>query len=569
MTTTTYLELEDQATGANNNTWGDVADANMAILEQAIARYVAIATTGGTTTLTSSQNRYPIIRLTGVLSSNATIEVKTQEKNWIFINATTGSYTVTVKTSAGTGKTLPRGRAVKLYCDGTNVEYARDRGIPAAQAGGTVDAITATFEPVTTSAELQDGTLWIVEAAGANTTTTPTFNPDSTGALTIKKHGGQALLAGDIRAAGHKLLLCYDSSGGHVELLNPYSIASTTDVLTGTDTSRAVTSDALAALWEKGTDVASAGTTSLGEGGYFNITGTTTITDIDFATDKAGRRAWLKFAGALTLTHSATLILPTSANITTAAGDTACFVSEGSDIVRCVSYNRASGAALGSSAASATFYTSPASGNYTIPANTTFVLARLWGAGGSGSTASALVSAGGGGGAYKEYLYRVSDLGGSGASVAYTVGAGGAASTGTSGNAGQDTSFGSLVAYGGGGASGTGTPGAGGGYFAAGGHGGTSTNGEKATSDRGGGHGGTGNSVGGGSAYYGGGGGGGRGNASATNGGSSYHGGAGGNCTAGAAGNAGSAPGGGGSGAGSNAAASGAGGAGRIEVYAW
>lgn len=357
MTTTTYLELDDQATGANNNTWGDVADANMAILEQAIARYVAIATTGGTTTLTSSQNRYPIIRLTGTLTSNATIEVKTQEKNWIFINATTGAYTVTVKTSAGTGKTLPRGRAVKLYCDGTNVEYARDRGIPAAQAAGTVDAITATFEPPTTSAELQDGTLWIVEAAGANTTTTPTFNPDATGALTIKKNGGQALAVGDIRAAGHKLLLCYDSSGGHVELLNPYialtaasdtaagivELATTTETLTGTDTGRAITPDSLAALWEQGTDVASGGTISLGEGGYFNITGTTTITDIDFATDKAGRRAWLKFAGALTLTHSATLILPGGANITTAAGDTALFVSEGTDIVRCLAYNKANG----------------------------------------------------------------------------------------------------------------------------------------------------------------------------------------------------------------------------------
>lgn len=126
--------------------------------------------------------------------------------------------------------------------------------------------------------------------------------------------------------------------------------ASTTEVLTGTDAAKAVTANALAALWEQGSDVASAGTISLGEGGYFNITGTTTITDIDFATDKAGRGAWVKFAGALTLTHNATtLILPSGANITTAAGDTALFVSEGTDAVRCVAYMRASGAALVSS----------------------------------------------------------------------------------------------------------------------------------------------------------------------------------------------------------------------------
>lgn len=123
--------------------------------------------------------------------------------------------------------------------------------------------------------------------------------------------------------------------------------ASTTEALTGTSVSKHVTPDALAALWEQGSDVASAGTISVGEGGYFNVTGTTTITDIDFATDRAGRLVWLKFAGALTLTHNATtLILPTGANITTAAGDIACFVSEGTDNVRCVSYTRASGAAL-------------------------------------------------------------------------------------------------------------------------------------------------------------------------------------------------------------------------------
>ena len=125
------------------------------------------------------------------------------------------------------------------------------------------------------------------------------------------------------------------------------SVASTTEQLTGTDATKSSTPDSVAALWEQGSDVASAATTSLGEGGYFNITGTTTITDIDFATDKAGRKAWVKFAGILTLTQNATtLILPTGASITTAVGDTACFISEGSDIVRCVAYRRVSGAAL-------------------------------------------------------------------------------------------------------------------------------------------------------------------------------------------------------------------------------
>lgn len=132
------------------------------------------------------------------------------------------------------------------------------------------------------------------------------------------------------------------SSGG-----SSVDLASTTEQLTGTDAAKATTSDSVAALWEKGSDVASAGTISLGEGGFFHITGTTTITDIDFATDKAGRTAWVEFTGILTLTHNAsTLILPTGANITTAAGDTACFISEGADAVRCVAYQRADGGTI-------------------------------------------------------------------------------------------------------------------------------------------------------------------------------------------------------------------------------
>jgi hypothetical protein len=221
MPTTTYLELDDQVTGANSNTWGDVADANMALMELAIARNISIATTGGTTTLTSAQNRYPIIRLTGVLASNATIIVRTAEKNWTFINATTGSFTVTVKTLSGTGKTIARGRAHKLYCDGTNVEFVRFPTILTANALGTADALTATFEPPFTAADLVDGTLVVVRANTANATTTPTFNPDGLGAVTITKFGGVALVAGDIRNVGYRMLLLYDGLSTRWELLNP------------------------------------------------------------------------------------------------------------------------------------------------------------------------------------------------------------------------------------------------------------------------------------------------------------------------------------------------------------
>lgn len=95
-------------------------------------------------------------------------------------------------------------------------------------------------------------------------------------------------------------------------------------------------------------NIASASTTDLSTatGTLVQITGTTTITA--FGTVAAGAERVLRFAGALTLTHNATsLILPTAANITTAAGDVATFRSEGSGNWRCVTYLRADGLPVG------------------------------------------------------------------------------------------------------------------------------------------------------------------------------------------------------------------------------
>ena len=89
----------------------------------------------------------------------------------------------------------------------------------------------------------------------------------------------------------------------------------------------------------KGSAIASATTTDIGAatGMFVHITGTTTITG--FGTKTAGVKRIVIFDGILTLTHNATsLILPGGANITTAAGDAAVMVSEGSGNWRCVSY---------------------------------------------------------------------------------------------------------------------------------------------------------------------------------------------------------------------------------------
>jgi hypothetical protein len=97
----------------------------------------------------------------------------------------------------------------------------------------------------------------------------------------------------------------------------------------------------------KGADLASAATVTLANatGNVVHVTGTTTITS--FGNASAGLERTVIFDGILTLTHNATsLILPTGANITTAAGDTARFICDTTNNWRCLSYQRKNGQPL-------------------------------------------------------------------------------------------------------------------------------------------------------------------------------------------------------------------------------
>ena len=105
-------------------------------------------------------------------------------------------------------------------------------------------------------------------------------------------------------------------------------------------------------LSAQGADVASANDMTLGtDGNFFDITGTTTINTI--TTMGVGTFVTLQFDGALQLTHSADLFLPTAGNITTVAGDIAVFYEYATGDWRCVSYTRADGSALKSFTSSA------------------------------------------------------------------------------------------------------------------------------------------------------------------------------------------------------------------------
>lgn len=88
-----------------------------------------------------------------------------------------------------------------------------------ATAGGSANALTATFAPAITV--VTNGMTAYVRAASANTTTAPTFSPNGLTARAIVKGADAALVAGDIAGSGHWLTLQYDATLVKWVLMNP------------------------------------------------------------------------------------------------------------------------------------------------------------------------------------------------------------------------------------------------------------------------------------------------------------------------------------------------------------
>jgi len=135
-TYSTNLKIELQATGENSGTWGTITNTNLGTaLEQAIVGYGnpnyasdANLTLTYTDTNAAQAARALVLNVTstGSLSATRELVVPTIQKQYIVQNNTSGSQSITVKTSAGTGITVPNGRKAHLYVDGTNVIYMDD-----------------------------------------------------------------------------------------------------------------------------------------------------------------------------------------------------------------------------------------------------------------------------------------------------------------------------------------------------------------------------------------------------------------------------------------------------------
>lgn len=116
-------QLEMQATGENENTWGILLNAVIEAVDRIASGYHTQSVAGNSDVTPDAtddaQNLYH--KLTGTLTGNISYIVPAKPGFYIVENATSGSFTLTVKTASGSGVAVPQGKKLPLFCDGTNV----------------------------------------------------------------------------------------------------------------------------------------------------------------------------------------------------------------------------------------------------------------------------------------------------------------------------------------------------------------------------------------------------------------------------------------------------------------
>jgi len=122
------LNLELQTTGENSGTWGTIVNNNLQKLESATKGYVSVAIASTSDSLTATdgsttdEQSNAIIKLTGSLTGNTTMQCEAVESWYIVDNATSmGTYTLGFKPAGGTAASLVSSSKHLLYSDGSTM----------------------------------------------------------------------------------------------------------------------------------------------------------------------------------------------------------------------------------------------------------------------------------------------------------------------------------------------------------------------------------------------------------------------------------------------------------------
>lgn len=124
-TYSTLARLELMANGENDNTWGSKTNTNLLLIERMVAKRTAVVLASSDYTLTTQngaddESRALALDLSGTLTANVNVIIPNLSKQYLVRNNTTGAFTVTVKTAAGTGVVVTQGRLSLVWCDGVS-----------------------------------------------------------------------------------------------------------------------------------------------------------------------------------------------------------------------------------------------------------------------------------------------------------------------------------------------------------------------------------------------------------------------------------------------------------------